>query len=724
MKSVLALFLATGTVWTAAAEPRPSRLVVRDGYALPESWKPKKVKGQEFRTEWIWNQHPLQFVKQQKPAPTEAELKEWDLECLRNVAIEQVGWMGKVSPLKWKYPLGYIYTPTNELHELPYKLSSFFRPYVWRDMVAKSDPTRPLFINVGAARPIFLVEEAYCRPEMEEYLAWKRENPNFIGFKAVAEFDSDSRYFTMSPKMTKDPAIQKRVEANFKPPKDQWEWTALAKACYRRATQFYWGEQRLWTMCSSTYNLSHIMASAGAGGLMYEATGQGSARWQVAGAFLRGAARQFGLPTAWYAAHFFSGWTRDGKEDAGSNYWAGETGGLASSENGPYRGISPSLCDRQTAYGYLIGANFIERENAFRLYVDARDGRLVPHETLLNFEKLVQTAKRIPRGAVYSPCAVLVPASELTSPQGPQNYFDQPDWYSQSAFFTTLLPIHAEDLNQIGLRKRGDEGCLYNSKFGEFYDVLAPDVGQRPADFQSALGTYKCAFLLGTYRKEDLDVASLEAYVRDGGTLFVTPERVKEGLLPFAFTGVAFTGKTVASGTEVIDERGVRTALGDVYDWDVAEPGATAKVLMQDDRNQPVAYAHDVGKGRVVTVCAYKMLPRGYRETGMDKCRGKVIDMFAGKRTFSLIRALLERVQDETMPVSVAGDIQWGVNRTEKGWLAWLFNNKGVTHFKLEKPVVDPKATAHVTVTLKETGATFETDVPPGEWRLLPLWKN
>ena len=73
----------------------------------------------------------------------------------------------------------------------------------------------------------------------------------------------------------------------------------------------------------------------------------------------------------------------------------------------------------------------------------------------------------------------------------------------------------------------------------------------------------------------------------------------------------------------------------------------------------------------------------------------------------------------ETMPVSVDGDIQWGVNKTEKGWLVYLINNTGVIKFSDEPEEYDLSKTARVTVRRKATGETRTAEIRPGDFGLM-----
>lgn len=73
------------------------------------------------------------------------------------------------------------------------------------------------------------------------------------------------------------------------------------------------------------------------------------------------------------------------------------------------------------------------------------------------------------------------------------------------------------------------------------------------------------------------------------------------------------------------------------------------------------------------------------------------------------------------MPVSVMGDVQWGVNRTRTGWLLYLINNRGVVKFVDTPEEIDVKKTARVTVKEKATGRTFVRDIAPGDFALVSI---
>jgi uncharacterized integral membrane protein len=70
----------------------------------------------------------------------------------------------------------------------------------------------------------------------------------------------------------------------------------------------------------------------------------------------------------------------------------------------------------------------------------------------------------------------------------------------------------------------------------------------------------------------------------------------------------------------------------------------------------------------------------------------------------------LDGLVRECLPVSVEGDpIQYQVNRTGRGWVVELVNNRGVKKKPDEPAVIDPKAVARVTLRLKEPFASATT---------------
>lgn len=190
------------------------------------------------------------------------------------------------------------------------------------------------------------------------------------------------------------------------------------------------------------------------------------------------------------------------------------------------------------------------------------------------------------------------------------------------------------------------ERCLGDNAMGEMCDVLCPDAGQDSAKFSRALFDYKAAFLVGDFDKGRFDRAAVADYVRYGGTLVCTRGHFADGLL----------------------------------DASLAEAGEAAKACWADAGGEVSAWIRDCGKGRVVEVSDF------------------------GAKT---VRRLLAACRDDLMPVSVEGDVRWGVNRTREEWVLWLINGGD--------------SAVRVKATLSQTGRAYEAEVPAGKVKLVSM---
>ncbi len=599
---------------------------------------------------------------------------------------------------------------------------------VWKALLERHRPGQPFFLHCHQVRPAFFLERTYST-DREGFARWMAANPNFMGFSALGEFDSDAFYYCWKgrqqiPKMS-DETLRRHFEEGFPFPRGQYEWTNLLAEAWSRSAQLLFGRgDMFWPTCSGYYSLNHIFARFGAAGLIYESTGQGCPRWQVAGAFTRGAARQYGLAFVWYQAHFMTLYRRGeyGRTVGGNNRWNQKPDAFG----GPWKGLSRQLFNRQSLYGWLIGSSFNGVEDWPNLFSTPDDhGIRHPNDFARDFSALNDLHKRVDRGVSCTPIALLVPFTDRYSCWGHTD--DIVDDLSQNSFWLTLVPPKA-DLSQLKLRRVGDEGCFFNSPYADCYDTLNADAGQDAAALRAALAPYACAFLVGTYRPGDLDVASLSHYVENGGTLVVSADQVADGLVPPSLTGVAFDGNGVPSGASLRSRDGREVlSLENPYVWLAGRP-TSAVPMLQDERGTTAAFSNEVGRGRIVTICARKIRPT----PELDKK-----DVAEGRKRYDLIAWLLDSVQRETMPVLVEGDVQWGVNRTADGLLVYLFNNRGVTHYSGEEPTVDPRARARAAIAFNHVkpasvtdavtgkalpfGTTAEVDVEPGGWRLVSI---
>lgn len=246
------------------------------------------------------------------------------------------------------------------------------------------------------------------------------------------------------------------------------------------------------------------------------------ANWRLAAAFLRGAARQFGISYGWYTANFYDGYRRgaapDARPTAGENAFGPVKGYPFFGLN---RGASFDLIDRQNAYGWLIGARYVEPENWYHYHMQPveRDGRRehVPSRAAKDFQSLYDLSKREDRGIAYAPLALLMPIHERVLNTGDADLFRG---FRQSAPLLTLVPACPID----DFRRQGIEGGFYNSEFGEMFDVVCPDATNDVAATLAALRPYKAAALFGRFRLKNLAPAAFTHYAEEGGTLFVSED--------------------------------------------------------------------------------------------------------------------------------------------------------------------------------------------------------
>lgn len=760
------LFLSAAMLAVAlpgrSEEGPSSTLVRRADYAVSARWETKPIMGRSFRpllAPGMWA-CPGRYndARAEKLGQGLLPRPDWPLfrDCaihvsgLRTAASRIVGQMTK--PRTWRWEPG----DRRLKPGTPLELSEFFTENLVWTVDENPKKSAPLLATLACGRPSFFLDDDYDE-NVEKFRAWKRANGNFVGFVVQGELESDIGWYLKGVSEVTNEIVRSKMAKEFPPPRDSSELVRFVGKTWERVRKIHFGEERPWALSAGTYSFSHLHAANGAGGLFSECSAsQQLARWQLAGAFLRGAARQFAIPFGLYAAHFYGGFDRRGKYVFGENKWSrypwSKNEPDINDVHYPHVGVSRSLVDRENAYAYFIGASFLMPENDAGLYFQlGPDGKYRPSGYAKDLSDLTAFSARVDRGTLYTPLAILVPGGELYG-HSIRGFFGEKgfwfdDVFSQQAFFHTLLPVNAP--SETAHRREGREGCLFNSPFGESYDVLSADVRQPTSDFVEALSAYRCAFLVGGFRKSDTDLEALERYVREGGTLVLSSDRVREGFVKNELSGLAFTGKTAESGTVLVDARGVSGPLEETYEWDLAVSRG-AKPFMTDDCGNVAVWSHDVGKGRVITVSCWRMLPaeyRGVRETLTDfapqTCAryDKMLDaIIAGRRRFGLVRRLLATAQSETMPLEVRGNVQYGVNRTAGGWAVWLVNNDGVTHFSREPATVDESKATTVAVRLREAGwtqavdlltgeampvrdGTFAVTVRPGRWRMIGVSK-
>ena len=482
------------------------------------------------------------------------------------------------------------------------------------------------------------------RHDIPAYRKWLETHPNFYGFR-LSEWDNETvgfEYFLNLARKRKiiTDAEYAGMKKRFPPAGDRNEMLARTRKMYDLLRKLYFNDPDHLVSMHAGWNFGHMAAAWGVRSIMLETTntshGNSYYRWQSSMFFIRGAARQFGIPWGWYLASFFNGPDAEGKWRNNSEVKYVSRGGKYQGMTGPDCGMSLSLRKRGTWLAWLSGASFFERENWLGSYLEwdwdkVNSVRLSPEgEFVVNFHTLT---KRIDRGVPYTPVALLIPFNQGYPATGGKSwrcFAYTPGDFMIDAWLATVIPAYARP----EALKRGEEGCLFNSPFGDGFDVLAPDVPGRN-DFYNTLRNYPAAVLLGDYKPSQTLRTDLERYAAEGGTLILADEHRKLGI-------------------------------------------------------------SESGKGKILTLPA-DFLPPFHSGTLDGTMRGEI--------RFPKIGALLEKLLKKLLPVTVSGDIQYGLNRTRKGWLVYLINNRGVTKYADSAEKINPAAETEIRI--KPNGFTF-----------------
>ena len=722
-----------------------------------DSFSPKEWPNPSFRGRSVWpmfqkkSHRPEHYGADGKGVPTGRGLENLTLaqsyatllfpdvrlgvqEFVRgDMVFDEKGHRTKLKPKKGEKFVYAKRVPAEALHKGRYSFGDFLGPDLsnlvyraeWDDRrLFNPQPGAPLLATLPESRPAYFLMND-LKPDRADFLRWKASHPGFIGFYAMGEIDSDTgnyvgglagNYRWRPP----EESVRKELARRFPPPKNNREWFENLRRVWAKMVEFHFGENAFWPLYCNNCSLAHMNAALGAAGLINEVSTSCGAPFAFSGMYTRGAARQFGIPFAWYTANFYYGYRRDGrrsgKGNSGTcNRWPRNGIDPSKGKRGlpQYDGCSESLLERQDTYGWLIGAGLIQEEGWSYYSASTTNGIPCPSPFALNFNRLIERSMRIDRGASRTPLAILSPMTEFFSRLGSVSDPTNGCRLHLPAWLLTLVPVRETsdpEGSLDGRRRHGDEGCLFNSPYGDIADVLTADSGQASAKFLDVLLHYDVAVLAGTYRKNELDTAAIRSYVDAGGTLVISSDYVEEGFVPASLAGVGFKG-SVPSGQFAKDDRGRVVPLHGAYDLAIGTV-QTAKPLLKDENGTTVVYVNRVGKGRVLTLAPRRGLPRRYVSSENSVLEDAEREIRSGDGELGLIRYVLDDVQDRCIPVKVSGDVFWGFSRAKEGWFLWLFNNKGVVKYSGERQEIDDTKKSTVSVDLRTLAgySVFDAD--------------
>jgi hypothetical protein len=246
--------------------------------------------------------------------------------------------------------------------------------------------------------------------------------------------------------------------------------------------------------------------------------------------------------------------------------------------------------------------------------------------------------------------------------------------------------------------------------FGDIFDVVCayPDVKK-----WRTIDTYPVLITAGEIDLTEAEGKRLATYVEQGGTLLVADEHL---------TGPGLVALQIPKTGAPAEAEGYRWLGADTvapsarYRYKPIEEG---RALATTPDGKVFCAAVERGKGRLI----YLSVPRG---------------LGIAQQASPVLARLFAHLSRGLMPVEVKGEVEWLVNRSEKGWLVTLLNPAGQA--KPQQGITPTDYRENRSVTIKSRlpvttardrllpGATFpvrnntvECEVPAGGVRIIEL---
>jgi hypothetical protein len=397
----------------------------------------------------------------------------------------------------------------------------------------------------------------------------------------------------------------------------------------------------------------------------YESSAATSAVLSMRMAFLRGAARQNDGMTATYRSCNFG--------DASTIFSVSSS--FTKPENiydnfySVYSGAGMTWYKMDIWYQYMAGSSMFYHEQGFDEFwtpggttaAGRRDVELSPKGKLVD-RFLRTTAKEPDRGVPYTPVAFLCDYAHGWEP----TQFWPGEWAGHGSIPRDKTPIddHWLMMKQymwaayypIGPVSEkpitSTSECYVPGVFGDIFDVTYayPDVSK-----WKTIDTYPVVIVTGDIELTAPEGQRLAQYIENGGTAMVADAQLTgPGAAALQLPALGAAGETSGfkwgAASEVLPSQR--------YQFKTINPAAGVQVVAQTAEGQPICVSIDRGKGRLV----YLSVPRG---RGIDR------------QVVPIVPRLFARLTSGLMPVKVKGDVEWSVNRTDKGWLVTLLNPAG-----------------------------------------------
>ncbi len=677
--------------WAATRAPLKPLMEAPDRIDLPRSWARPKVAGRDFLMPW--NIAKEFWTLYAKP-PGERPLYPFNAEPIDEFVKAYAG--------KRDVPIfsSKLVVPTVYINDLPELLKdgSAFRRYL-----SETKSPFAVLINYGTAN---------FASDAEAQAAWKLLNgelrDQFLGWISGESvgfvWGEAPQYLKITPDMTRTQLLA--AHRQFYTDALARKWSAM----FKTQTGAMW-DKMIPAQSTSSTSFAHALSEWGVRSIgMETAAVQPMIAMRLA--FNRGAARQFGGNVFYYHAPNLGDsatvFTKQLSFAGPDNFFHSRYGAT----------MGPSLSWYRKSYYlyYMSGASAIYLEQGFDQFFKPGPGE---HPFQLNplghiTDEFIRFAEKHPDpGTPYTPIAFLLdPAHgwEMTDyPQWPfeVSQISRSDRALRELFGAAYYPGPVRESEPAS----GERQAFVPGIFGNIFDVIVASPSQSTtskiqtrvnagsADVPSAptaaganrisspsdaIDSYRAVVVGGTINWTSTWIAKLDSYVRNGGTLVLNSAQVKG--LPADLLGVRLTGGAAeAHNAKCLSANEPEQDLsGQIFRYDRVEAKG-AEVLMAVPTGDPLVTVNKLGRGRVVFVALPDLL-------GEDE------------RLTPFVAHLLAHLASEATPVRVAGDVEYMINRTARGWVVTLFNDNGVFKPQQGMAEVDRGASVSVTVSLRGTG--------------------
>ena len=398
--------------------------------------------------------------------------------------------------------------------------------------------------------------------------------------------------------------------------------------------------------------------------------------------FTRGASRQYTRPWAAYITWYFGcscrSYPHSGKKRGHSKGTPGVT-----YPHGPGVGQSISLNKRTLFLVYMSGASFVQHEakpwvhdmDSDAVYEISEEGKMM--------RDWFDFTRRYPdRGISYTPIGILLDWNHGFYPRpfrwGKVTWTGLP--YQDGDWMIHEVTGHIFPIDEQGYPAIERDGLpLVNADkkhpYGDIFDIIIPNPPSGPLSAEK-MREYKVLFPVGDLGMSKELAREFEKYVASGGTLILNAKQT-DNYFNEDFLGVKITDKRVkAKKIKFLDES--REDKTCTFEFPVVTP-SKAKALATDGAGHPLLTVNRYGKGNLIFTTPDYLLD-------------------TNTNLLPLVKYLLTRITEESLPMKVKGSIEYIINHKDKSWVVTLINNRGVYKEEREYEVIVPEERSQVEI--------------------------